>query len=198
MVTPRLKVRGLQSLRAGPFDFSLLPGECLAVTGPSGAGKSLLLRMIADLDPHQGDAFLDGRCCAGMPAPSWRRSVVFSAAESGWWLDEVGAHFAVAPVEMADALGLPADIFSRSISLCSTGERQRLAFLRAMAANPKVLLLDEPTSALDAHAIVQLEDLLQAQRGRGTAVVMVTHDPSQAARLATRQIRIEHGKVAAP
>ena len=53
MAMPRLRLAGLRSERAGPFDFTLAPGGCLAVTGPSGAGKSLMLRMIADLDPPE-------------------------------------------------------------------------------------------------------------------------------------------------
>src|SRR5215472_3261576 len=87
--TARLRIVNLHSHLAGPFDLTLAAGECLAITGPSGAGKSLFLRMIADLDPNQGEVFLDGVERRSMPAPAWRSRVVYSAAEPGWWHDTV-------------------------------------------------------------------------------------------------------------
>jgi ABC-type glutathione transport system ATPase component len=64
-----LKGRTLRRLHVGPIDFALRPGECVSIGGKSGAGKSVLLRMVADLDPHEGDALLDGAACSDMPAP---------------------------------------------------------------------------------------------------------------------------------
>jgi putative ABC transport system ATP-binding protein len=191
----RLRLVGLRSERAGPFDLSLAPGECLAVTGPSGAGKSLMLRMIADLDPHEGEAFLDGRARIAMPAPEWRRQVCYSAAESGWWLDRVGAHFRSVPAERAAALGLRTAIFDQAVALCSTGERQRLALLRALATEAPVLLLDEPTGALDPGAVAQAEALLRERLAAGATIVLVTHDPAQAARLGTRRAELRQGRL---
>ena len=150
---PRLRATGLRSARAGPFDFTLAPGDCLAITGLSGAGKSLLLRMIADLDPHEGDILLDDRACAAMPAAEWRRQAIYSAAESGWWLDRVGDHFPEQPTQLADALALRPGIFNQPVATCSTGERQRLALLRALGPQSPVLLLDEPTGALDPDGV---------------------------------------------
>ena len=192
---PRLRLAGLRSERAGPFDFAVAAGECLAVTGPSGAGKSLLLRMIADLDAHDGDAFLDGAACSLMPATAWRRRVVYSTAESGWWHAQVSQHFATPPRAAAAALGLRDDIFQQEVALCSTGERQRLALLRALMADPPVLLLDEPTGALDHDTVLRVEGLLQQRRAAGTAIVMVTHDAAQAERIANRQIHIAAGRM---
>ena len=119
----RLRVAGLTRLGLGPFGFSLGAGECLAISGRSGAGKSLLLRMVADLDPHEGEAWLDGAARSGMAAPAWRRRVVYCAAESGWWESVAGAHFGSPPVALAAELGLQAEIFARPIALCSSGER---------------------------------------------------------------------------
>ena len=192
---PRLQLIGLRSPRAGPFDLTLQPGDCLAVTGPSGAGKSLMLRMIADLDPHDGEALLDGSTRAAMPAPTWRRRVVYVAAEGGWWLDRAGDHFERPPLEAAKALGLPADIFDRPVALCSTGERQRLSLLRALALDPPVLLLDEPTGGLDPEAVLRAEALLRARLAAGTSIVMVTHDPAQAARLGTSRAVLRGGRL---
>jgi len=181
-----------------PIAFAAAPGECIAITGPSGAGKSLLLRMIADLDPHEGEAWLDGRRRAAMSAPEWRRQVVYCPAESGWWHRDVGAHFSQQPpLEAATALGLSHALFARELRLCSTGERQRLALLRALALNSPVLLLDEPTGALDAENVARVEALLQARLNAGTTILLVTHDPAQAHRLGRRHFTLADGKLTA-
>src|SRR5712664_2307746 len=88
-----LVVKELRSEFAGPFELNLAAGACVAITGPSGSGKSLFLRMIADLDPNEGDVWLNDRKRATMPAPEWRRQVTYVSAESGWWADTVIEHF---------------------------------------------------------------------------------------------------------
>lgn len=189
----RLRLRRLHDGRVGPVTVELRRGDCLAVTGPSGAGKSLILRMIADLDPHEGEAWLDGRARSAMGAPEWRRRVAYVGAESGWWLDGVAEHFGRFPAAEAAALGLPADIARRTVRSCSTGERQRLGLLRALASDPPALLLDEPSSSLDADSTERVEALLRARLGAGTTVVLATHDPAQAARLGTRRAEVRDG-----
>lgn len=186
---------GLRTPHAGPFDFVLAPGDCLAITGPSGAGKSLLLRMIADLDPHEGEILLDARPSASMSGPEWRSKVVYSAAESGWWLDRVGEHFHERPIQRTAQLGLRPDIFEQAVASCSTGERQRLALLRALESQPPVLLLDEPTGALDPDGKAQLEALLETQLAAGLTLVLVTHDPEQATRLGTLRGHLTAGRL---
>ena len=74
----RLRVAGLHSRLAGPFDLTVDKGECIAIAGPSGSGKSLLLRMIADLDPSSGEVWLDGRDRHDFPAPVWPTSATVS------------------------------------------------------------------------------------------------------------------------
>src|ERR1700693_349470 len=88
-----LLVKQLRSQFAGPFELNLGSGECAAITGPSGSGKSLFLRMLADLDPNEGEVWLNGRERASMPAPEWRRQATYVSAESGWWADPVIEHF---------------------------------------------------------------------------------------------------------
>ncbi|MCW5700904.1 MAG: ABC transporter ATP-binding protein, partial [Rhodospirillales bacterium] len=75
------------------------------------------------------------------------------------------------------------------------GEKQRLAFLRALLLEPSVLLLDEPTSGLDHESVSLVEDLLREHLDCGRGVLMVSHDPAQAKRLATRRIRIAEGRI---
>src|ERR1700750_1419135 len=71
-MSPALVVRKLRSELAGPFELALAIGSCAAITGPPGSGKSLFLRMIADLDPNEGEVWLNDRERASMPAPAWR------------------------------------------------------------------------------------------------------------------------------
>lgn len=193
-MTAGLRVRGLRHAHAGPFDLDLPPGACLAITGPSGSGKSLLLRMVADLDPHEGDAWLDGVDRSTLPGPAWRRRVAYAPAEPGWWLDRVGGHFP-APSPDAARLGLAPGIWDRPVAACSTGERARLALLRALAGGPAMLLLDEPTGALDQEATLAVEALLAERMASGLGVVLVTHDTAQAERLGTTRRYMAGGRL---
>jgi len=192
-----LSVRNLQRPGLGPAGFDLADGECLSVRGPSGAGKSLLLRAIADLDPNQGELHLDGVARDAMPAPDWRKRVAHVPAEPGWWADLVGDHFedwgAAAPLVVR--LGLAEDCCDWPVSRLSTGERQRLALVRALLTEPRVLLLDEPTSGLDGDAAGRVEALLCECLEAGVAALWVTHDEDKAARMARRGLVVEGGVV---
>jgi ABC-type iron transport system FetAB ATPase subunit len=195
----RLSARGLRSRFGGPFDFSLLAGECVAIQGPSGAGKSVLLRMLADLDPHEGEVLLDGQSAASMPAPAWRAQVVYQAAEPAWWEASAGQHFTAAQRgfvrEAMAALDLAPGLLDTEIERLSTGERQRLALVRSLACAPRVLLLDEPTAALDPASVARAEALLRARLADGMALLIVTHSAEQARRLAQRVFHLEQGKL---
>jgi ABC-type iron transport system FetAB ATPase subunit len=195
----RLSARALRSRFGGPVDFDLQAGECVAIQGPSGAGKSVLLLMLADLDPHEGTVLLDGQPCASVPAPRWRAQVVYQAAEPAWWEATAGEHFAPGQHGFVDrtlaVLGLSADLLDTEIERLSTGERQRLALVRSLAAQPRVLLLDEPTAALDPQSVARAEALLASCLADGMAVLIVTHSPEQARRLAHRVFHLEDGKL---
>jgi putative ABC transport system ATP-binding protein len=190
----RLRLVGLRSQLAGPFHLTLARGECVAVTGPSGSGKSLFLRMLADLDPNQGEVWLDGRERASFAPPAWRRQVVYCPADSGWWDDRVASHFpgpALAFAQtLAPRLGLADGLIDGPVLRLSTGERQRLALIRALALDPPVLLLDEPTSGLDADSTILVETELRTRQAAGTTILLVTHSPEQADRLATRHLHM--------
>jgi putative ABC transport system ATP-binding protein len=166
-------------------------------TGPSGAGKTLLLRAIADLDPNGGLVCLDGRDRSIIAGPEWRRLVGYVPAEPGWWADTVGEHFNewTAALPFVRELGFPGEAKAWPISRLSTGERLRLALIRALMVQPKVLLLDEPTAALDAASVAAVESLIATRVRAGLAVLWVTHDAEQARRIARRLLVVKAGQV---
>lgn len=189
--TTRLTLTDLRIHQRGPFSLSIAAGECVSLQGASGSGKSLLLRAIADLDPHQGEAFLDGSACQRLPAPQWRKQVALLPVESQWWFDDVGTHFPVQNCSYLQPLGFTPESLNWQVSRLSSGEKQRLALARALMNQPRVLLLDEPTASLDAIATTAVETLItKYQHETGAAVLWVSHDAQQAARVASRQFRL--------
>jgi ABC-type iron transport system FetAB ATPase subunit len=182
-----LFVEGLRSTLAGPFTFTVATGQCLAISGASGSGKTILLRMIADLDPHEGRVTFAGIDRASLTAPNWRRLASLVPARSGWWADTIVEHFPpdreTAWRALAADLLLPAALFERSVDEASTGERQRLGLIRALLAEPDLLLLDEPTASLDPASTQAVEAAIARRLAAGATVIWVTHDAAQATRV---------------
>jgi putative ABC transport system ATP-binding protein len=191
-----LEVRSLVRLHIN-VSFDLRRGECITLQGTSGSGKTLLLRAIADLDPSEGTVMLDGAPRESMPAPVWRRQVTFVAAEPGWWGDTVREHFAEweEARPLVEKLGLSSTCAEWNVQRLSTGERQRLGLVRALARGSRVLLLDESTSGLDADATAAVEAMIAERAQGGTGVVWVTHDADQARRLASRCFTMKDGRL---
>lgn len=185
-----LSVTRLSVANGATISFELDRGGCLALSGPSGSGKSLLLRALADLDPHGGSVALDGTSMTRIPAPEWRRKVMYVPPNPAFWKARLADHLydrSPAP----EAVGLSSNRVTATIGQLSTGERQRGALIRALQCKPRVLLADEPSSALDPENTAKLEDLLAAFLGEGGAIVLVTHDPDQAALLATQHVTVD-------
>jgi ABC-type bacteriocin/lantibiotic exporter with double-glycine peptidase domain len=169
---------GVHTLRH--VHLTLESGQCVGLTGASGSGKSLFLRALADLDPHAGGMFLDGVAADQIPAPQWRRQVGLLPAESAWWHDAVGPHFERVPLTWLGELGFDGGVMDWQVSRLSSGERQRLALLRLLIQEPRVLLLDEPTANLDRQNIRRVESLLSSyRRQRAVMAIWVSHDPEQ-------------------
>lgn len=187
----QLEVYGLE-----PVSFEVAKGECVAVQGPSGSGKTVLLRALADLDPAQGQIFLRGIERNSISGPEWRKQVRYAAAEPGWWGETPREHFTRSEglEKRVAALGLKGEQLDQSLARLSTGERQRMALVRAVFDEPSILLLDEPTGALDAKATAQAERLIKRHLNAGRAVILVSHDPKQVKRLADRKLTIRGGR----
>lgn len=192
-----LVIEDLAFGQSGPFSLTLERGECVGMSGPSGSGKTRLLRAVADLDVHTGRMWLDGIVCEDTPAPAWRRRVGLLPAESAWWYDEVGPHFATAPAtDRLEALGFDQGVLSWRVDRLSSGERQRLAVLRLLSVEPLVVLLDEPTANLDEDNAAKVESLIcEWLCRRQAAAVWVGHDPHQLRRVTVRSYRMHQGQL---
>ena len=190
----QVRIQGLP-----PLTFTVPDGECLAVEGPSGTGKTRLLRAIADLDPVDGYVFLDGAERGEMAGHLWRRRVRYVAAEPGWWAETAGAHMPASTrvLRLVAALGLDAGHLRRPVAELSTGERLRLSLVRALADEPRALLLDEPTAALDAATALVAEELIRFECLAGRSVVLVSHDTGQIDRLAHARLQLARPEPAA-
>ena len=189
-----LEFSGLSLVVTAPLSLRVAPGECVTVSGPSGVGKTLLLRALADLDPHPGQVALDGADANAMPPAQWRRRVGLLLAESPWWHERVGEHFPTAEgVDLQlQALGFGPEVLDWAITRLSSGERQRLALLRLLALRPRALMLDEPTANLDPENTALVEQLVQDYRVAGQVPVLwVSHDAAQRERVADRQLLLD-------
>tara|TARA_R100000306_G_scaffold62416_1_gene69821 strand:+ start:61021 stop:61683 length:663 start_codon:yes stop_codon:yes gene_type:complete len=161
-----------------PISAQVSTNDRVLITGPSGIGKTRLLRAIADLDPHAGYCTLQGQRASSFRPEAWRRRVVYIPAESMWWglkvVDHIPAHASADAATLmhqvkarSRRVGLPDDVLSWPVERLSSGQKQRLALIRALALEPDVVLLDEPTANLDADSAAQVIDLL---------VDFLTHD----------------------
>jgi ABC-type bacteriocin/lantibiotic exporter with double-glycine peptidase domain len=169
---------GVHTLKS--VNLEIPSGQRIGLSGPSGSGKTLLLRAIADLDPHQGQMWLDGASADTIAVHKWRRQVGLLPVESAWWHDTVGPHFNDIVDSWVAQLGFTPDVFKWQIGRLSSGERQRLALLRLLMLKPKVLLLDEPTANLDVKNIDRVEHLLDTYCSDYQPVVIwVSHDRKQ-------------------
>ncbi len=192
-----LFVEHLTFLDKGPYSFAVEKGECVGLTGRSGIGKTQLFRAITDLIPAGGEVFLEGIACSACNPTQWRSKVTMVPADSHWWHDKVGDHFVEfgqSPLlrDNCELLGLDAAVLDWQVSRLSTGERQRLALLRALQMTPAVLLLDEPSSGLDAYHTGLMEVFIeQYRRLNKPAIVWVSHDPEQLKRVSARVLRME-------
>lgn len=191
-----LRIEQLKIAPLPPLTFSVADGECLAVEGPSGSGKTRLLRALADLDPASGQVFLNGAERGEMTGPEWRRRVRFCSAEPQWWTETPRQAFEASSANSEKlarlllAVGLTAAILDKQISTLSTGERQRLALLRAIADEPPVLLLDEPVAALDLQSAALVAELLRFQLLAGRTIIVTAHGESPVSRLANAQLQL--------
>ncbi|MEF3047529.1 ABC transporter ATP-binding protein [Pseudotabrizicola sp. L79] len=212
---PRLIARHLSRAFGGrkvvqDLSLSVLPGQVTCLLGPSGCGKSTTLRMIAGVErADEGEVLIDGTLVEGpgLHLPPEKRSVGLMFQD-----------FALFPhLTVADnvAFGLKADKAAKAARVAellervnlsgfgpkhphqlSGGEQQRVALARALAPRPKVMLMDEPFSGLDNRLRDGIRDTtLEILKEEGAAVVLVTHEPDEAMRMADEIVLMRAGQM---
>lgn len=192
--------------------FSVAAGECVAVLGKSGCGKSTLARCVAGLLPvTEGLLEIEGAVHSPQSRAQRRRVQMV-------WQDSVASLSPFADIrgslreamgqeledgerdrrlgELAGAVGLRGELLGRRPHELSGGEAQRAAIARALAAEPKVLLLDEPLSALDPMTQYEILPFLrEATHAAGRAALFISHDLTAVQQLADRVLFLESGMV---
>lgn len=191
-----LTLQQLSYSHCGPIDLLVSDGACVGIYGESGCGKSLMLRAIADLDEHQGRVLLDQLPAEQVDAPHWRQQVALLSAESQWWFDSVGEHFQRLDEQAAGLLGFRSEVADWQVSRLSSGEKQRLALLRLLQHEPRVLLLDEPTANLDRDNTRMVENMVSEYIHRHKACALwVSHDVQQLERVCDEIYQLRQGRL---
>lgn len=183
--------------------------EFVCLLGPSGCGKTTLLRIIAGLtDADSGAVHLQGESLSGLPARKRGFGIVFQSYSlfPSMTVSENIAYgmkirgmskidIAKRTQDLLETIKLP-QLTNHYPGQLSGGQQQRIALARAIAVDPRLLLLDEPLSALDAKVRADLRGEIRGlQRALGIPTLMVTHDQEEALMLADRIICMNHGRV---
>jgi osmoprotectant transport system ATP-binding protein len=194
-------------------DLDVAGGEFIVLLGPSGSGKSTLLRTINRLVvPDAGTIEIDGTDAAALQQETLRRGIGYAIQAVGLFGHmTVARNIAVVPellgwdrgritARVDELLALvrlePARYRERYPRELSGGEQQRVGVARALAAEPRLLLMDEPFGAVDAIVRAGLQDeTLRIHRMLGTTILFVTHDVDEALRLADRIVVLKDGRV---
>jgi NitT/TauT family transport system ATP-binding protein len=186
--------------------FTVNDGEIVALIGPSGCGKTTALRVAMGLDPSTGGRVtVDGREVNGC---GYDRGMVFQHAELLPWLSALqnvmfglemkgvrGALLRETAEKYLHLVGLK-DSQNRRPHQLSGGMKQRVGIARALAIDPKVLLMDEPFGALDAQTRETLQaELLDIHARTGKTILFVTHDLDEAVLIGDRIVIMKNGRV---
>lgn len=198
----------LENIHAGILKnvtMSLQEGGCTAICGPSGSGKTTLLNCIAGYLHYQGDIYYQGNLLNKLPI--WQRPCRYLNQRLYLfpWLNVMNnlllaQYAAKIPrdkqriIALLDKMNI-AHLAKRFPHEISGGEQQRVALARAMISSPSLLLLDEPFSSLDWQTREQLWSQVNQLKQDGVTILLVTHEPKEAAALAEYYVAIENGHI---
>jgi len=195
-------------------DLSVRRGEFVALVGHSGSGKTTLLKTINGLiAPDAGLVRMEGEPADARPAHELRRRIGYVFQEVGLFPHlSIAENISITPRllgwekarmarrvdELLDLVALPREVAGRSPAALSGGQRQRVGVARALAAEPKIMLMDEPFGALDPLTRDALgSDYRALHEKLGLTTVMVTHDMAEAVLLADRIVVLDSGVILA-
>lgn len=202
-----------QSRALDGISASFADGELTVILGPSGSGKSTLLRLLNRMiEPDSGEVLIDGKAAASIDPVALRRGTGYVIQNVGLFPHmSVAGNISVVPSllgwkkertrarvsELLDLVGLPQNFADRRPHQLSGGEAQRVGVARALAADPRVLLMDEPFGALDALTRENLQgEFARIQKELRKTVIFVTHDVGEAVRLADTILVMKDGRLA--
>lgn len=209
--TPRLETRNLCRLYEGrrvvdDVSLSILPGQVTCLLGPSGCGKSTTLRLIAGVEPlDSGTIHADGSPIAHLPPEARQIGLMFQdfalfphlsvAANVAFGLTAPRDARRARVAELLDRVDLSGHAGSFPHQL-SGGEQQRVALARALAPRPRIMLMDEPFSGLDNRLRDGIrDDTLALLKEENAAVLLVTHEPEEAMRMADEIALMRDGRI---
>jgi iron(III) transport system ATP-binding protein len=213
--TPRLEIKNLVRLYDGrrvvdDVSLKVLPGQVTCLLGPSGCGKSTTLRMIAGVEMQdEGEIWVDGSlvCDRKFRVPPERRHIGLMFQDFALFPHlTVGANVAFGLSGDKAEMGARVDQLLSRVGLgrygdkypheLSGGEQQRVALARALAPRPSIMLMDEPFSGLDNRLRDGIRDeTLDILREQETAVLLVTHEPEEAMRMADEIALMRNGRI---
>ena len=186
------------------INLSLQNGEFVALSGVSGSGKTTLLRVLAGLEEAFGEIIVDGEIWLNekIKKPIQKRDIGFVFQDYALFpnlsvIDNL--LYVKKDKDLAKQLLSLTDLYelkNRYPNSLSGGQKQRLSLCRALMKRPKILLMDEPLSALDPHMRLKLQDeILTLHKEFKTTTIMVSHDPSEMYKLASRVLVLKDGKI---
>ena len=202
---------GFQALK--DINLEIKEGELVTLIGPSGCGKTTTMKMINRLsEPTEGKILINGKNILKQNPVELRRNIGYVIQQIGLlphmtiadnialvprlkkWPEE---KYARRVDELLDLVGLDPAVFrDRYPSELSGGQQQRVGVVRAMAAEPPIILMDEPFSALDPISREQLQDeLIHLQRTIKKTIIFVTHDMDEALKIADRICLMNQGEI---
>ncbi|MDX4058458.1 ATP-binding cassette domain-containing protein [Aliarcobacter skirrowii] len=186
------------------INLSLQNGEFVALSGNSGSGKTTLLRVLAGLEEAFGEIIVDGEIWLNekIKKPIQKRDIGFVFQDYALFenlsvIDNL--LYVKKDKDLAKQLLSLTDLYelkNRYPNSLSGGQKQRVSLCRALMKRPKILLMDEPLSALDPHMRLKLQDeILTLHKEFKTTTIMVSHDPSEMYKLASRVLVLKDGKI---
>ena len=186
------------------INLSLQNGEFVALSGVSGSGKTTLLRVLAGLEEAFGEIIVDGEIWLNenIKKPIQKRDIGFVFQDYALFpnlsvIDNL--LYVKKDKDLAKQLLSLTDLYelkNRYPNSLSGGQKQRVSLCRALMKRPKILLMDEPLSALDSHMRLKLQDeILTLHKEFKTTTIMVSHDPSEMYKLASRVLVLKDGKI---